>query len=166
MQPAQAECLSKLILFGERSLRLALREYVSHFHQERNHQGKGNLCCSPPASIPGTTAQFAVGRGSADCFVSIIGMPHEFFDPTGAGDPSSCRPLSVAAASNDQGAANSRHFFRRHRTHETNKLVLCDGENVAQIHARRFFQSLVNTDFNFCWCAAQRRRDRHHGNGV
>jgi putative transposase len=32
-----------VILFGERSLRLALREYVAHFHAEWNHQGKGNV---------------------------------------------------------------------------------------------------------------------------
>ena len=35
----QEERLSKLILFGERSLRHALSDYVSHFHTERNHQG-------------------------------------------------------------------------------------------------------------------------------
>src|SRR6516165_4050937 len=36
------EALSRLILFGEASLRHALREYVAHYHHERNHQGKGN----------------------------------------------------------------------------------------------------------------------------
>jgi hypothetical protein len=30
-----------VILFGERSLRRAMSEYVEHFHAERNHQGKG-----------------------------------------------------------------------------------------------------------------------------
>ena len=34
------ECLSKLILFGETSLRRALRDYLFHYHTERNHQGK------------------------------------------------------------------------------------------------------------------------------
>jgi putative transposase len=34
------DCLSKLILFGEASLRRALREYLVHYHAERNHQGK------------------------------------------------------------------------------------------------------------------------------
>ena len=34
------ECLSKLILFGEASLRRALNEYIDHHHLERNHQGK------------------------------------------------------------------------------------------------------------------------------
>ena len=41
------ECLSKLILFGEKSLRHALREYVVHHHHERNHQGKDNLLLFP-----------------------------------------------------------------------------------------------------------------------
>jgi hypothetical protein len=27
-------------IFGERSLRRALSEYVEHFHAERNHQGR------------------------------------------------------------------------------------------------------------------------------
>jgi putative transposase len=39
---AKEECLSKLILFGERSLQ-AIREYVAHYHTERNHQGKSNV---------------------------------------------------------------------------------------------------------------------------
>lgn len=37
------ECLSKLILFGETSLRRVVSEYLKHYHRERNHQGKGNL---------------------------------------------------------------------------------------------------------------------------
>jgi hypothetical protein len=39
--------LSKLILFGERSLRRALSEYVQHYHAERNHQGRGNVLLFP-----------------------------------------------------------------------------------------------------------------------
>jgi hypothetical protein len=34
------ECLEKLILFGEGSLRRALTHFIDHFHGERNHQGK------------------------------------------------------------------------------------------------------------------------------
>jgi len=41
------ECLSKVILLGERSLRRALNEYVEHYHAERNHQGKGNVLLFP-----------------------------------------------------------------------------------------------------------------------
>ena len=39
------ECLSKLILFGEASLRRALGEFVEHFHWERNHRVKATSCC-------------------------------------------------------------------------------------------------------------------------
>jgi putative transposase len=37
----------KVILFGERSLRRALSNYVDHFHAERNHQGKANVLLFP-----------------------------------------------------------------------------------------------------------------------
>ncbi len=47
VKSAKDECLSKLILFGESSLRLALKHYVTHHHHERNHQGKGNLLLFP-----------------------------------------------------------------------------------------------------------------------
>jgi putative transposase len=43
VRSAKEECLSKLILFGERSLRRAMREYVAHCHPERNHQGRSNV---------------------------------------------------------------------------------------------------------------------------
>ena len=46
------ECLSKLILFGEASLRRALQEYIEHHHFERNHQGKGNLLLFPSPVVP------------------------------------------------------------------------------------------------------------------
>jgi transposase InsO family protein len=41
------ECLSKLILFGQGTLRHALKEFVEHYHQERPHQGKGNVVLTP-----------------------------------------------------------------------------------------------------------------------
>ena len=47
VRSVKEECLSKVIFFGERSLRRALSEYVEHFHAERNHQGKGNLLLFP-----------------------------------------------------------------------------------------------------------------------
>ncbi|MFQ5932449.1 MAG: integrase core domain-containing protein [Nitrospiraceae bacterium] len=36
------ECLERMILLGEHHLRRAVREYVSHYHGERNHQGLDN----------------------------------------------------------------------------------------------------------------------------
>src|SRR5262249_57148886 len=46
------ECLSRLILFGEASLRHALTQYVDHYHHERSHQGKGNVLLFPAVSQP------------------------------------------------------------------------------------------------------------------
>ena len=47
VRSVQEECLSKVILFGERPLRRALSNYLDHFHAERNHQGKGNVLLFP-----------------------------------------------------------------------------------------------------------------------
>ena len=49
VKSVREECLSKLILFGERLLRHALKAYVAHHHHERNHQGKDNLLLFPAA---------------------------------------------------------------------------------------------------------------------
>jgi len=47
VRSVKEECLARLILFGEASLRHALTQYVAHFHHERNHQGKGNVLRFP-----------------------------------------------------------------------------------------------------------------------
>ena len=47
------ECLSRLMLFGEASLRHALTQYVDHYHQERNHQGKGHVLLFPSSRPAG-----------------------------------------------------------------------------------------------------------------
>jgi putative transposase len=49
VRSVKEECLARLILFGERSLRYALAEYEGHYHQERPHQGKGNVVLMPAA---------------------------------------------------------------------------------------------------------------------
>jgi transposase InsO family protein len=50
VRSVKEECLSRLILYGEASLRHALTQYVEHFHHERNHQGKGNVRLFPAIS--------------------------------------------------------------------------------------------------------------------
>src|SRR6266849_5350771 len=47
VRSVKEECLCKVILFGERSLRRALSEYVEHVHAERSSQGKGNVLLFP-----------------------------------------------------------------------------------------------------------------------
>jgi transposase InsO family protein len=41
------ECLEQMILFGEDALRTSIREFVYHFHHERNHQSLGNRLIIP-----------------------------------------------------------------------------------------------------------------------
>ena len=53
VRSVKQECLSRLILFGERALSRALAEFSSHYHGERNHQGKGNQLLFPePGHTP------------------------------------------------------------------------------------------------------------------
>ena len=40
-------CLERLILVGEASLCRAVREFVAHYHEERNHQGLGTVLIFP-----------------------------------------------------------------------------------------------------------------------
>jgi transposase InsO family protein len=49
------ECLDRIILFGEASLRRSLREYVVHYQTERNHQGVGNRLLEPLARVSSTS---------------------------------------------------------------------------------------------------------------
>ena len=43
VRSVKEECLSHVIVFGERALRYALTQYAVHYHQERPHQGTGNV---------------------------------------------------------------------------------------------------------------------------
>ena len=45
------ECLSRMIFFGEKSLRRAVDAYVEHFHTERNHQGLDNQIIEPDDEV-------------------------------------------------------------------------------------------------------------------
>jgi transposase InsO family protein len=47
VRSVKEEALSRLLLFGEASLRHALHEYVDYYHHERTHQGKGNVVLFP-----------------------------------------------------------------------------------------------------------------------
>ena len=47
MRSVKEQCLAKLILFGEASLRRALDNYMPHYHEERNHQGTNNVLLFP-----------------------------------------------------------------------------------------------------------------------
>jgi putative transposase len=57
----RGECLSRLVLFGEASLRRAVTHFIDHYHLERPHQGRGNQLLfrspvSPPSPHAGCTS--------------------------------------------------------------------------------------------------------------
>ena len=57
------ECLDRMILFGEASLRRALTEYVAYYDAERNHQGVGNRLLEPlDASIAANEPVYRLER--------------------------------------------------------------------------------------------------------
>ena len=79
--------MSKVILFGERSLRRVLSEYVEHFHAERNHQGRATSCCSLGVRTSGATGLFNAASDWATLAllpsggsVNGGGASDEFFD--------------------------------------------------------------------------------------
>lgn len=42
VKSVKAECLERVILFGKGHLERTIKEYVTHYHAERPHQGIGN----------------------------------------------------------------------------------------------------------------------------
>jgi putative transposase len=63
----KAECLHRMIFFGEKSLRRAVRPFLKHYHTERNHQGVANQILE---------AGYEVGRvdGKIGCRERVGGM--------------------------------------------------------------------------------------------
>jgi transposase InsO family protein len=51
------DCLNHVVLLGEGHLRTVVREYVAHYHAERNHQGIGNELIEPVAGVPATSGK-------------------------------------------------------------------------------------------------------------
>jgi hypothetical protein len=63
------ECQSRLILFGEASLKRALQQYLIHYHAERNHQGKNNKLLIPRQIHP-----LGGGQRLVQCHQRLGGM--------------------------------------------------------------------------------------------
>jgi len=68
VRSVKEECLSRLILVGEGSLRHALQAYVEHYHHERNHQGKENVLLFP------WTCRRSQGKGPVQCRERLGGL--------------------------------------------------------------------------------------------
>src|SRR5204862_6661508 len=64
-------CLEQMFFFGEDSLRNAIREFLDHYHMERNHQGLDNCLIVRVQTIGRTGETVEGGNDSADCLTII-----------------------------------------------------------------------------------------------
>jgi hypothetical protein len=76
VRSVKEECLSKLILFGERSFRRALQNYLAHDHEERNQQGKNNVLLFPEVLASRRADPVQCRNGSVGCYATIIARQH------------------------------------------------------------------------------------------
>ena len=80
VRSVKQECLSRLILFGERSLQRALTEFIAHFHAERNHKARETSYSFPTRWRRRAGEQSIVESVLTACF-DITAEPREYFDP-------------------------------------------------------------------------------------
>jgi putative transposase len=59
MRSIKEECLERMILFGENSLRNAVDYFLTHYHTERNHQGLNNTIIQPGSEIGKSQGEIA-----------------------------------------------------------------------------------------------------------
>ena len=67
MRSVKDECLLRMIFFGENMLRNAVRKYLLHYHEERNHQGIGNKIIEPGDEV-------GQGDGKVECQERLGGL--------------------------------------------------------------------------------------------
>jgi len=72
MQSIKEECLDRMIFFGECSLRNAIRQYLEHYHEERNHQGLENQLIDPGENV-------GQGNGSVRSSERLGGMLRYYY---------------------------------------------------------------------------------------
>ena len=70
MLSIKSECLDGMIIFGEGRLRRLIREYVDHYHQERNHQGLDNELIEPSKEE---------GSGPVECRERLGGLLNYYY---------------------------------------------------------------------------------------
>jgi hypothetical protein len=72
VRSVKEEAVSRFILFGEKSLRHVLTEYLAHYHAERPHQGKGNVILFPVPRPEGCVSNLAAD-GPIECHERLGG---------------------------------------------------------------------------------------------
>jgi putative transposase len=72
MLSLKRECLDRMVFFGQESLRRATREYLEHYHRERNHQAlEGQII------VPGQEVGRLAGR--IECNERLGGMLRYYY---------------------------------------------------------------------------------------
>ena len=66
----KSECLAQVIPIGEGHLRRVVREYVEHYHGERNHQGIGNRLIDSSTDESEEAVRSNAARGSVGFFAT------------------------------------------------------------------------------------------------
>ena len=72
MRSLKSECLDRTIFFGRASLERALKEFVEHYHSERNHQGLDNRIIEPGDEVGRRT-------GEVQCRERLGGMLRYYY---------------------------------------------------------------------------------------
>jgi putative transposase len=74
MRSLKEEWVDRLIFFGESALRQAVRQFLEHYHAERNHQGLDNRLIDAGAEV---------GRraGAVHCRERLGGILRYYYRP-------------------------------------------------------------------------------------
>ncbi len=76
IQSIQNECTNRLLFFGERSLRYALKQYQKHYNIERHHQGLANRVPFPDSDLP------KPDTGQVQCKTRLGGLLRQYYRET------------------------------------------------------------------------------------
>jgi hypothetical protein len=64
-----------MIFFGVRSLERAIKNFIAHYHSERNHQGIGNNLINPEPGL-------VCGNGKVHCRERLGGLLRYYYRTT------------------------------------------------------------------------------------
>ena len=78
VRSAREECLSHFVIFGERHLRVLLRELLAHYLSERFHQGLDGQLVRPPPAPGNHNAEPASGPATIRCRSRLGGMLNSY----------------------------------------------------------------------------------------
>jgi transposase InsO family protein len=70
------ECLDRMIFVGEETLRPAIRDFLCHYHVERNHQGLENQIIDPGPEV-------GLASGTIDCRERLGGLLNYYYRSAG-----------------------------------------------------------------------------------